>query len=353
MYNRNIFIKMSHCTKWTLGSYNQQRGFNEPTPCNDEFDTNLRLEGTQETITRPAFRAGTVIIKDYTDVQLPIDIRSGLGNYTLIRENFVAPPLMPRAAVDFDKLNAQDLEAQGIKVQLGERTIEQLFKTYVKDKTDVEWLNESNRRRTAGETPEQLRNNPPFGREQRKVSKITNFADQSVDLDTKLNRISSSVRQGRDETKVEMANIAAEVARILTDVGNLDAMTSTQLAAISAVINRMSLPKSPQTAGFTNRIFTIRQYRAQQGLINLFLLSNVDQNRSLEEPLLSSQPNGTFTTMRISSMVSALQRPGTGARYLDILNRTVISQSEAYALANGGVDNGKIDDQDPPVGGWF
>ena len=211
---------MNHCKKWTLGSYNQQRGFYEPTPCNDKFDT-VR-EGTQETITRPAFRAGTVIIKDYTDVKLPTDIRSGLGNYTLIRENFVAPPLMPRVAVDFDKLNAQDLEAQGIKVQLGAKTIEQLFKTYVKDKTDVEWLTEYNRRRTAGETIEQLRNNPPFGREQRKVSKMTNFAEQSVDLDTKLQRISSSVRQGRDETKVEMANIAAEIARILTDVGNLD-----------------------------------------------------------------------------------------------------------------------------------
>lgn len=341
---------MNHCKKWTLGSYNQQRGFYEPTPCNDKFDT-VR-EGTQETITRPAFRAGTVIIKDYTDVKLPTDIRSGLGNYTLIRENFVAPPLMPRVAVDFDKLNAQDLEAQGIKVQLGAKTIEQLFKTYVKDKTDVEWLTEYNRRRTAGETTEQLRNNPPFGREQRKVSKITNFADQSVDLDTKLQRISSSVRQGRDETKVEMANIAAEVARILTDVGNLDAMTSTQLAAISAVINRMSLPKSPQTAGFTHRIFSGRQYRQQQGLINLFLLSNVDQNRSLEEPLLSSQPNGTFAPMKISSMVTALGRPGAGVKYLDLETRTVITQDEAYALANAGVDNGKIDDRDPPPGGW-
>jgi hypothetical protein len=341
---------MNHCKKWTLGSYNQQRGFYEPTPCNDKFDT-VR-EGTQETITRPAFRAGTVIIKDYTDVKLPTDIRRGLGNYTLIRENFVAPPLMPRVAVDFDKLNAQDLEAQGIKVQLGAKTIEQLFKTYVKDNTDVEWLNEYRRRRATGETSQQLIDNPPFGREQRKVSKITNFADQSVDLDTKLQRISSSVRQGRDETKVEMANIAAEVARILTNVGNLDTMTSAQLAAISAVINRMSLPKSPQTAGFTHRIFTIRQYRAQQGLINLFLLSNVDQNRSLEEPLLSSQANGTFVTMKISSMVTALGRPGAGAKYLDLETRTVISQQEAYALANAGVDNGQIDDQDPPGGQW-
>ena len=275
---------MNHCKKWTLGSYNQQRGFYEPTPCNDKFDT-VR-EGTQETITRPAFRAGTVIIKDYTDVKLPTDIRSGLGNYTLIRENFVAPPLMPRVAVDFDKLNAQDLEAEGIKVQLGAKTIEQLFKTYVKDNTDVEWLNEYRRRRTAGETSQQLIDNPPFGREQRKVSKMTNFAE------------------------------------------------------------------SPQTAGFTHRIFTIRQYRAQQGLINLFLLSNVDQNRSLEEPLLSSQPNGSFVPMKISSMVTALGRPGAGVKYLDIETRTVITQAEAFALANAGVDNGQIDDQDPPGGKW-
>ena len=109
----------TQCKKWTLGSYNQQRGFNEPAPCNDKFIE--YPEGTQETITRPAFRAGTVIIKDYTDVQLPTDIRSGLGNYHMIRENFIAPSLIPRTAVDFDKLNAQDLESQGIKVQLGEK----------------------------------------------------------------------------------------------------------------------------------------------------------------------------------------------------------------------------------------
>ena len=290
---------MNHCKKWTLGSYNQQRGFNEPTPCNDKFDT-VR-EGTQETITRPAFRAGTVIIKDYTDVQLPTDIRSGLGNYHMIRENFIAPSLIPRTAVDFDKLNAQDLESQGIKVQLGEKTIEQLFKTYVKDKTDVEWLTEYNRRKTGGETAQQLLYNPPLGREQRKVSKMTNFAEQGVDLDTKLQRISSAVRQGRDESKVEMANIAAEMARILGDLTNFDNWTTAQLTTIKNTVDRLGIPKNYRTARFMHRLFAWDQYRAQQGLINLFLLSNVASNRSLEDPLLSSQANGNFTTMKISS----------------------------------------------------
>ena len=203
-----------------------------------------------ETIIRPSFRAGTRVFQSH-DVKLPVDIRSGLGNYHMVRENFIAPPIKPRMAVDFDKLNAQSLAADGIDVQLGDKTIEQLFKTYVKDKTDVEWTNEYNRRKALGETAQQLIDNPPFGREQRKVSKMTNFAEQAVDLDTKINRLGSSIKQGRDESKLDMANIAAEVARILGDIANLDAMTSAQLTAISAVINRLGLPKSPQTAGFT------------------------------------------------------------------------------------------------------
>ena len=341
---------MNHCKKWTLGSDHQRRGLNEPTLCNSVFIE--YPEGTEETITRPSFRARTVIIKDYTDVKLPVDIRSGLGNYHMVREQFIAPPIKPRMAVDFDKLNAQSLAADGIKVQLGDKTIEQLFKTYIKDKTDVEWTTEYARRKAAGETAQQLRDNPPFGREQRKVSKMTNFAEQAVDLDTKINRLGSSIKQGRDESKLDLANIAVELTRIIGDIANLDAMTTAQLTTIKNIVDRLGIPKNYRTAGFTHRLFTWNQYKPQQGLINLFLLSNIESNRSLEEPLLSSQQNGTFTTMKISSMVSALQRPGAGIRYLDLETRTVITQDEAYALANAGVDNGQINDQDPPNGQW-
>ncbi len=56
--------------------------------------------------------------------------------------------------------------------------------------------------------------------------------------------------------------------------------------------------------------------------------------------------------MKIRSMTTALGRPGVGVRYLDLETRTVITQDEAYALANAGVDNGQIDDRDPPNGQW-
>ena len=181
---------------------------------------------------------------------------------------------------------------------------------------------------------------------------MTNFAEQAVDLDTKINRLGSSIRQGRDESKLDLADIAVEMTRILGDLTNFDNWTTAQLTTIKNIVDRLGIPKNYRTAGFTHRLFTWSQYKPQQGLINLFLLSNVDSNRSLEEPLLSSQQNGTFTTMKISSMVSALQRPGAGIRYLDLETRTVITQDEAYALANAGVDNGQINDQDPPNGTW-
>ena len=56
--------------------------------------------------------------------------------------------------------------------------------------------------------------------------------------------------------------------------------------------------------------------------------------------------------MKISSMVTALQRPGNAVKYLDLETRTVITQTMAFDLANNGVDNGQINGQDPPQGGW-
>ena len=85
-------------------------------------------------------------------------------------------------------------------------------------------------------------------------------------------------------------------------------------------------------------------------MINLFILSNIGSARSIEQPLISIDAQGGATGMKIQSMVGALQR--RPPKYLDIQTRTVITEQQAFALANNGMDGGKLGGQDPPVGGW-
>ena len=47
-----------------------------------------------------------------TDIS-KLNLRGGLGNYDITRNNFVSSDIKPRMAGDFDKLQAIDIETQG------------------------------------------------------------------------------------------------------------------------------------------------------------------------------------------------------------------------------------------------
>ena len=72
---------------------------------------------------------------------------------------------------------------------------------------------------------------------------------------------------------MELANIAVEVALILGNIANLDAMTTAQLT-IKNIVDRLGIPKNYRTAGFTHRLFAWNQYRLQQGLIMLIQIDH-------------------------------------------------------------------------------
>ena len=116
--------------------------------------------------------------------------RNGQGNYDLQRHNAIASNIRPRFAGDFDKLQAIDLELQGAKIQLSDKTIEEMFSTKVGDKTDTQWLTERNRLIasytakgfTAEQIDRELEVNKPLGREQRKVSSKQNIGQSSLSV---------------------------------------------------------------------------------------------------------------------------------------------------------------------------
>ena len=163
---------------------------------------------------RPAYRLGTAVF-DTANVnvrlnerQLPANTRNGIGNYTITRRNFDASVISPRIAGDFDRLQALDIETQGAKVQLSDKTIEELFKMKIPDKTDTNWIAEKNRLVVdyvaRGMTPEQIQQeleiNKPLGREQRKIKSSQNFAEASLSVGDKIEEIKNQVVDGRVES---------------------------------------------------------------------------------------------------------------------------------------------------------
>lgn len=313
--------------------------------------------GPRFDIPRPAFLRGETI-EGKKNVKIPADIRTGTGNRNIRRNNFERPGISGRQVVDFAKLQARDLSDGGLKVQFGEKALEQLFKVQVADTNDVEWLLEYDRRRSAGDSLQQLLDMPPLGRPQRQVFQMRNFGEQGANLGDKLELLSVAISQGVAETTNGQALMIAELAKLLDTSNLLNVMTAEQVERLGRIVARLPLPKNYIDYGLTHRLYTWEQYNPISGFVNLFLLSNIPEGRSIEHPLVSvtqTKAGGVVTglsktLMRLSSMVPSLQQKDGNRRYLDVENREIITAPIAYDLANSGVDGGVLNEQIPAPG---
>lgn len=345
------------CKKYKSGSFIEKRGEQEDALCLKRF--NGSKGGQAFSLRRPAFRAGAIEHDTHIKPLLP-NSREGLGNRGITRSNFEAPSIRGREALNFERLQAQDISEGGIKVQLGDKTIEKLFKIQVDDPSDIEWITEKNRRLALGATPDELKNMPPLGRPQRKISQMRNIGQASDTMDDQIEVLKNAVLQGNADNRVEMAQLMASVAGLLGNLGNLRNITQTGMNNLRQVIARMNVPKHWRAAGFTHRLFNWQQYQQQSGLINLFLLSNLGPDRTLEQSLITmpeagaQNQNPTYRNLNnmrqlLNARGGAQARPG---KFLDLQTKSAIPRSAAIALVNGGVDNGQLGGANPPVGGW-
>ena len=341
------------CSKFSTGAYVEKLGVREKALCNKGFN-NVNVD-KQFNWNRPAFRSGDRANVN-NNVEMPKNKRTGDGNRNMVRNNFISPPIRGREELDFEKLQAQDISEGGIKVQLGDKTIEQLFKIQVPDPTDIEWLDEYNRRIDDGETPDDLVAMPPFGRPQRQVSQTKNFAQQGESVNNQVEILTAAVLQGHTETKEQMAEITASVARILGSNNNLQQLSRSNMGSLQEIIRRMNVPKNYRSAGFLHQLFDLAQYRNEQGLVNLYLLSNVPADRTLNNPLVKYDAQGVVLSRTpITGVVNALQAvPARNVvgHFLNLGDRSIIPRSTAIRLVQSGVDNGQLGGRDPPPGGW-
>lgn len=270
--------------------------------------------GTIFEVNRPSFRSGTIHTKA-SKVDNFVNYRKGLGNYEISRRNFEAPAIKPRLAGEFDKLQAIDIETQGAKVQLSDKTIEELFKTKIGDKTDTKWLEERNRLvadyRARGMTEEEINKeieiNKPLGREQRMITSKQNIGQSSMAINDKLQEIKQEVEEGRGENRAQQALLIGQLSLIFRDTQAISNFTQNELRDLSITLSRLNLPRTYQQMGLRYRYIDIDYYKLNLGIINLYLFGN-----AAYDPNFTNIPNSSYTNISYNTPVYNFVSSPTG-----------------------------------------
>ena len=290
-----------------------------------------------------------------------INKRGGLGNREINRFNFLSPGVEARHVADFDALQALDIANAGTLVQLGEKTLGQLFDVRVPDPTDTVWLAERARMAVivtaaltasgvaAADIParvdRELEVNKPLGRHQRTITATRSSIAESKDLNTskKLAEIAQEVRAGRNQGIVNAGHITNELSIVLTKITNFDALSRSQLADIKTAVEGVG--KIDLKASNLPTIIGPKFYNSNVGLIQLYMMSRVKGNESGVPP----NPNQglTYNTpvynwsknqngLPSIKIDSAKQKVASGSHFFYILERGVgiITRAEALNLRN-------------------
>jgi len=337
------------CQKWTDGGYTETRGGEYNTLCNQQF--NRTRAGTEFELKRPAFQSGMPYVLREAGSIKNINQRHGLGNYEMKRPAFMSPDIKPRQVIDFDKLQALDIEQAGQKVQLGESTLKKMFEVAVPDSTDTKWLEEKARLtalyRRQGMTPEQITKelevNKPLGREQRTTTEKRNIGTSNLSMADKLKEIKEEVDAGNAQSRAQQAILTGQLAVILNNTNAINALTQQQLQDLGQSLARIGVPTNHKRLGLIPRYVDNNYYLANAGMINLLLFSKVREtpntnqyNYDLLVKNFVANANG-LPAIRLTTMISGLRenrQGGVRRRYLDLERGGVISRAHLRDAAN-------------------
>jgi len=263
-----------------------------------------------------------------------------------------APGTKSRVPLGVDLMRKIDEEAYGAKVQLSEKTLDKLFNVRVDDPTDEIYINRKRELEAEGRSPQEIEN--IIGR-QRQITKRVNLADSSLAVEDKIELLERAVKSGFDNTREGLSAIVGQTALLLRDGSFLDKMTPEDLNRLKEVLRGIDMPKDYRRAGFSHRIYTKPQYRAESGLINLYIMTHLERPRTLEAPLLGiPTQRGVFLPLLTGYIqyMSASNKGTNPEKYIDLEERRFISRSEAMDLANQGVDGGVLGGYPRPPDGW-
>lgn len=288
------------------------------------------------------YKEGSTSSPDVYIPPLKPNNRKGIGNYTLTRINaFEAPDIKPRY-VDFEKLQALDLENQGIKIRLDDKSLEELLRIKIPDPTDTLWIAEDRRlrasyagRMTPAQIEEVLIRNKPLGREQRTITSSRTVGSSLAKQDEMLDAINLEIQQGRATTALEQKTLLLEVQNILADNKNLATFTTTQFNNLAVSLATLKAPTSHTSLNLP-RFVDNDFYLANAGAINLLLLSNVLTDKNYQNGIELDRPVYNYTIknpsglpgVKITSMISSLKQLARNREFLDLERRGLISYEE-------------------------
>ena len=293
-------------------------------------------------INRPTFNHGThfqpVAVADNID---NINQRRGVGNFNINRPNFLQSPILPRM-VNFDGLAAVDIQNNGIKVQLSGKTLSELLDIKIPDPTDVLWINEKNRLigvyRAQGMSKEQidreLEINKPLAREQRTLSKNQKLGEANLSIEEKIRELTQEVKDGRVQSQADKAWMVGQFATLLQKSEDIERMSIAEFQNIDRAMIQMNVPRDYRRMGLV-RFYDITNYRANEGLINLYLILIPPNQPDLtyDRPI-RNLANPNVNTSKISSMIPALARPLGQKMYLDLEYRGVLNETMIKHVAS-------------------
>lgn len=225
--------------------------------------------------------------------------KASLGDHYLRRPAFMSPNVKPRDVVDFSKLLKQLEEREGVKVRLGDEAVQKLTNIQIDDPEDTAWLNEYNRRKTAGETDDQLKSNPPLGRLQKK--KYVNVAEnQKLEIKDELERLRQKIMSGLSGLEKKQSLVT------LADVASTP-LDPTDLNQMKLILDTLKLGTNPKDWGMPDEI-DYNTYKLNPGIINLFLINKaIREGRDINKPLIFENVGGLQsekTLMAIPNLIS-------------------------------------------------
>lgn len=288
----------------------------------------------QFNIDRKAFRSGTEYNQTKTVQSISgINRRIGQGNREIVRPSFMAPTIHARLPIDFDKLQAMEIENFGQKVQLGQQQLEQLTMVAVPDPQDTQWLTEKARLirvlQATGMGEEQIKQelevNKPLGREQRTINKPSkNIArEATLSVQQKLAEIKQEIDNGNAQNRNQQAALVGQMAVLLQNVDAISRLTDAELRSINTSLNRLRVPKNYQAVFPGRRVIAggVGYFTENKGVIAMFLMSNIPADRSPNEPLMSWHTrHGRYEP---ASLLKIYQMGGADPRFLDMQERTI------------------------------
>ena len=158
-----------------------------------------------------------------------------------------------------------------------------------------------------------------------------------------MEEIKQEVVDGRAESRTQQALLIGQLALIFADTQTVVNFTRQQFIDLSQTLARLNISQNRKQIGLDKRYVDIAYYNANQGLVNLYIFSNIGSDPNYNRGIDYQTPVYNFATrpgigipaIGFSSMITALGRPADRRRYLDLETRGMISQVQLRAIVAG------------------